>query len=55
MDALEASILYKEGSGEKSGGEMGGRKERMIDMAAAKKPGEMISKGHKNYDLMLNH
>ena len=54
VDALEASILYKEGSGEKSGGEMGGRKERMIDLAAAKKPGETISKGHKNYDLMLN-
>ena len=56
VDALEASILYKEGYGEKSGGEIGGGggKERMIDMAAAKKPRVTISKGHKNYDLMLN-
>lgn len=54
IDNLEASMFYKDGKGSDS--------EDIRDFGRApysfngesKKPGQMISKGHKNYDLMLN-
>ncbi|CAA7401546.1 unnamed protein product [Spirodela intermedia] len=65
VDALEASILYRDGSSveKKISAEAEARAERNPQsqrsprcgtVSEAKKPGQTISKGHKNYDLMLN-
>ncbi|CAA6664909.1 unnamed protein product [Spirodela intermedia] len=54
VDALEASILYRDGSSfeKKISAEAEARAER--NPQSQRKAGQTISKGHKNYDLMLN-
>ncbi|THU45206.1 hypothetical protein C4D60_Mb02t15410 [Musa balbisiana] len=60
IDTLEASMLYKDGlafdhgSGTLIGSVHQRRRPSVLLMQEAKKPGQTISKGHKNYDLMLN-
>ncbi|CAL9757761.1 unnamed protein product [Musa acuminata subsp. burmannicoides] len=60
IDTLEASVLYKDGSSFDHGsGTLIGtvhrrRSPSCLVTREAKKPGQTISKGHKNYDLMLN-
>ncbi|XP_010916539.2 phosphatidylinositol 4-phosphate 5-kinase 2 [Elaeis guineensis] len=59
IDTLEASMLYREGTSfDSSGGGIGARQRRRspccLTVGEVKKPGQTISKGHKNYDLMLN-
>ncbi|KAJ0981530.1 hypothetical protein J5N97_009785 [Dioscorea zingiberensis] len=53
IDALEASMLYRDGSsfGRAS---IGRKSPCCFTTGVAKKPGQTISKGHKNYNLMLN-
>ncbi|XP_041003483.1 phosphatidylinositol 4-phosphate 5-kinase 2-like [Juglans microcarpa x Juglans regia] len=57
VDTVEASMFYKDGKG---CGYEGGCVEQipkspcLLADGEMKKPGQMISKGHKNYDLMLN-
>ncbi|XP_076893725.1 phosphatidylinositol 4-phosphate 5-kinase 1-like [Bidens hawaiensis] len=55
IDNAEATMLYRDSMG------LGGHEIRQFrrnpccfNGGEAKKPGQMISKGHKNYDLMLN-
>ncbi|XP_076919653.1 phosphatidylinositol 4-phosphate 5-kinase 1-like [Bidens hawaiensis] len=52
IDNAEATMLYRDSMG------LGGHDIRQFPCCfnggEAKKPGQMISKGHKNYDLMLN-
>ncbi|XP_076943449.1 phosphatidylinositol 4-phosphate 5-kinase 1-like [Bidens hawaiensis] len=55
IDNAEATMLYRDSMG------LGGHEIRQFrrnpccfNGSEAKKPGQMISKGHKNYDLMLN-
>ncbi|KAH7679495.1 Phosphatidylinositol-4-phosphate 5-kinase protein [Dioscorea alata] len=54
IDALEASMLYRDGStfGRRSAGDR--RSPCCFANGEVKKPGQTISKGHKNYSLMLN-
>lgn len=60
IDTLEASMLCRnKTSFDKANG--GGEAERLLQRSPCsvagnevKKPGQTISKGHKNYDLMLN-
>ncbi|PKA59533.1 Phosphatidylinositol 4-phosphate 5-kinase 1 [Apostasia shenzhenica] len=58
IDTLEASMLYKEGVNCDPGGEDAGELRRQVpfcfNLGEAKKQGNTISKGHKNYDLMLS-
>ncbi|MQL91135.1 hypothetical protein Taro_023750 [Colocasia esculenta] len=62
IDTLEASMLYKDGKSvdKTSLGGLGSvdkqlRRSPFCSVGSeAKKPGHTISKGHKNYDLMLN-
>ncbi|XP_074564736.1 phosphatidylinositol 4-phosphate 5-kinase 1-like [Curcuma longa] len=60
IDTLEASMLYREGSLlDQTGGALIATVQRRqtpccLVFPEAKKPGHTISKGHKNYDLMLN-
>lgn len=57
IDPLEASKLYKDGSEFAHGESLGQLRRRnpcCFEAGRAKKPGQTISKGHKNYDLMLN-
>ncbi|KAJ6809181.1 putative phosphatidylinositol 4-phosphate 5-kinase 1 [Iris pallida] len=64
IDNLEASMLYRDGNGNGDGKVFDkcappmqriGRSPSCFKMGGeVKKPGHTISKGHKNYDLMLN-
>ncbi|XP_042408453.1 phosphatidylinositol 4-phosphate 5-kinase 1-like isoform X1 [Zingiber officinale] len=58
VDSLESSLLYRDESSNDSGSLIGTVKRLQSSSAwptaEAKKPGQTISKGHKNYDLMLN-
>ncbi|WOL14200.1 phosphatidylinositol 4-phosphate 5-kinase 1-like [Canna indica] len=60
IDTLEASMLYRDGSLlDQTAGTIIATVQRLqspccILPSEAKKPGQTISKGHKNYDLMLN-
>lgn len=60
IDNLEASMLYKERSlhehvsGTLIGTTQRRQSSRPLLTSEVKKPGQTISKGHKNYDLMLN-
>ncbi|XP_042401767.1 phosphatidylinositol 4-phosphate 5-kinase 1-like [Zingiber officinale] len=58
IDNLEASMLYKERSLHEehvSGTRIGTIQRRQPFLTSeVKKPGQTISKGHKNYDLMMN-
>ncbi|KAG2713446.1 hypothetical protein I3843_04G168500 [Carya illinoinensis] len=56
VDNVEASMFYKGGKECSYGGSVGQtpRSPCLLANGEIKKPGQMISKGHKNYDLMLN-
>ncbi|XP_052203296.1 phosphatidylinositol 4-phosphate 5-kinase 1-like [Diospyros lotus] len=54
IDNVEASMFYRDGTGLDRDGFMQFRRGPCCFSGEAKKPGETISKGHKNYDLMLN-
>ncbi|KAF7834099.1 phosphatidylinositol 4-phosphate 5-kinase 1-like [Senna tora] len=57
VDNVEASMFYRDGSESENGGEAAGQLQRSPCWSVdgdVKKPGQTISKGHKNYDLMLN-
>lgn len=58
VDPVEASMLYKDGSVFGHGGEVLGLLRRRnpccFEAGQVKKPGQTVSKGHRNYDLMLN-
>ncbi|XP_059630816.1 phosphatidylinositol 4-phosphate 5-kinase 2-like [Cornus florida] len=54
IDNVEASMLYRDGSGSDRDGVKQFRKGPCCFTGEVKKPGQTISKGHKNYDLMLN-
>lgn len=58
IDTLEASMLYKDGTEfDQEGGvskELRHRSPGCFPTNEVKKPGQTISMGHKNYDLMLN-
>ncbi|GKU87695.1 hypothetical protein SLEP1_g2054 [Rubroshorea leprosula] len=54
VDNVEASMIYREGLGLGGDGFTQFRKSPCCFSGEVKKPGQTISKGHKNYDLMLN-
>ncbi|XP_027360793.1 phosphatidylinositol 4-phosphate 5-kinase 2-like [Abrus precatorius] len=63
VDNIEASMFYREGSVLESGGVGGDGDAGFVKLQRSpcrsvdgdvKKPGHAVSKGHKNYDLMLN-
>ncbi|KAJ7957106.1 Phosphatidylinositol 4-phosphate 5-kinase [Quillaja saponaria] len=58
VDTIEASMFYKDGiESEDGGGGAAGNLQKSPRWSVdgeVKKPGQAISKGHKNYDLMLN-
>ncbi|XP_042434163.1 phosphatidylinositol 4-phosphate 5-kinase 1-like isoform X1 [Zingiber officinale] len=60
IDTIEAAMLYKDGMPFAQGGRtlVGSITQRrsscFLSTREPKKPGQTISKGHKNYDLMLN-
>ncbi|KAJ7959096.1 Phosphatidylinositol 4-phosphate 5-kinase [Quillaja saponaria] len=54
LDNVEASMFYRDGLGSDRDGLKQFRRNPCCFSGEAKKPGQMISKGHKNYDLMLN-
>ncbi|XP_010926458.2 LOW QUALITY PROTEIN: phosphatidylinositol 4-phosphate 5-kinase 2 [Elaeis guineensis] len=58
IDTLEASMLYRDGTSFAGQEDLGAGQRRRspccLTAADVKKPGQTISKGHKNYDLMLN-
>ncbi|XP_027341452.1 phosphatidylinositol 4-phosphate 5-kinase 1-like [Abrus precatorius] len=60
VDNVEASMFYRDGSESENGGEAYGvlnlNKSPFwsFDGGEVKKPGQTVSKGHKNYDLILN-
>ncbi|KAB1208898.1 Phosphatidylinositol 4-phosphate 5-kinase 1 [Morella rubra] len=56
VDNLKASMFYKDGKQCSYGGSVGEipKSPCLLVNGDIKKPGQMISKGHKNYDLMLN-
>ena len=54
IDNVEASMLYKDGFGLDRDIFRQFRKNPCCFTGEAKKPGQTISKGHKNYELMLN-
>ncbi|XP_071703073.1 phosphatidylinositol 4-phosphate 5-kinase 1 [Rutidosis leptorrhynchoides] len=55
MDNVEASMIYGDGMGlNRFDIRQFRRNPGWFNGGEAKKPGQMISKGHKNYDLMLN-
>uniref|UniRef100_A0A2C9U1L6 1-phosphatidylinositol-4-phosphate 5-kinase n=1 Tax=Manihot esculenta TaxID=3983 RepID=A0A2C9U1L6_MANES len=53
IDTVEASMIYRDGL-DRDGIRQFRRGSCCFNGAEVKKPGETISKGHKNYDLMLN-
>ncbi|XP_058097239.1 phosphatidylinositol 4-phosphate 5-kinase 1-like [Magnolia sinica] len=55
IDNVEASMFYRDGTGLDHEVVIGQRRRGPCCFSGeAKKPGQTISKGHKNYDLMLN-
>lgn len=55
VDNVEASMFYRDGSGmDCEGFRQFRRNPSGFECGEAKKPGQTISKGHKNYDLMIN-
>ncbi|XP_011011339.1 PREDICTED: phosphatidylinositol 4-phosphate 5-kinase 1-like isoform X4 [Populus euphratica] len=62
VDNVEASMFYRDGSDDNGGGCEGNVQQQQpgrspcssVDCEVNKKQGQTISKGHKNYDLMLN-
>ncbi|XWS15084.1 hypothetical protein CRYUN_Cryun35bG0063900 [Craigia yunnanensis] len=54
IDNVEASMIYRDGFGLDRDGFRQFRRNPCCFSGEIKKPGQMISKGHKNYDLMLN-
>ncbi|KAL8059733.1 hypothetical protein ABFX02_03G106000 [Erythranthe guttata] len=54
IDNVEASMLYTNGFSLNRDGIKQFRRNPCFSGGEAKKPGQTISKGHKNYDLMLN-
>lgn len=61
VDNVDASVFYKDGSsesenssGDSSCGVLYKSPSWSLDGGEVKKPGQIVSKGHKNYDLMLN-
>ncbi|KAF8404161.1 hypothetical protein HHK36_009041 [Tetracentron sinense] len=55
IDNVEASMFYRDGTDSDHGGSgQLQRRSACCFKGEAKKPGQTISKGHKNYDLMLN-
>ncbi|XVE55395.1 hypothetical protein DITRI_Ditri03aG0155100 [Diplodiscus trichospermus] len=54
IDNVEASMIYRDGLGLDRDGFRQFRRNPCCFSGEIKKPGQMISKGHKNYDLMLN-
>ncbi|CAI8619239.1 unnamed protein product [Vicia faba] len=58
VDNVEASVFYKDGSeSENSGESCGGVMEKSPCWSLdgdVKKPGQIVSKGHKSYDLMIS-
>lgn len=54
VDNLEASLLYKDATVLDRDGIKHFRRNPCCFSREVKKPGQMISKGHKHYDLMLN-
>ncbi|KAA8546360.1 hypothetical protein F0562_002901 [Nyssa sinensis] len=53
IDNVEASMFYRDGTGLDRDG-IGQFRRSPFFTGEVKKPGQTISKGHKNYDLMLN-
>ncbi|KAK8968780.1 Phosphatidylinositol 4-phosphate 5-kinase 1 [Platanthera guangdongensis] len=58
IDTLKASMLYKDGyefgPGTEATGQIRGRNHCCFEAGETKRLGQTISKGHKNYDLMIN-
>ncbi|KAL6962100.1 1-phosphatidylinositol-4-phosphate 5-kinase [Sarracenia purpurea var. burkii] len=54
IDNVEASMFYRDSTGLDRDGIRQFRRNSFCFNGEAKKPGQTISKGHKNYDLMLN-
>ncbi|XP_019181142.1 PREDICTED: phosphatidylinositol 4-phosphate 5-kinase 1-like [Ipomoea nil] len=54
IDTAEASMIYRDGSPMDGYGTRPFRSHPCCFNGEVKKPGQTISKGHKNYDLMLN-
>ncbi|KAF5442466.1 hypothetical protein F2P56_035119 [Juglans regia] len=54
VDNVEASMFYRNGTGLDRDGIRQFQRRPCCFTGEVKKPGETISKGHKNYDLMLN-
>lgn len=54
IDNVEASMIYREGIAVDRDGFRQFRRNPCCFSGEVKKPGQTISKGHKNYDLMLN-
>ncbi|MCE3051784.1 hypothetical protein HAX54_050795 [Datura stramonium] len=54
IDNVEASMIYRDGFGFDRDGLKQFRRNPCCFSKEEKKPGQTISKGHKNYDLMLN-
>uniref|UniRef100_A0A5B6Z6H5 Phosphatidylinositol 4-phosphate 5-kinase n=1 Tax=Davidia involucrata TaxID=16924 RepID=A0A5B6Z6H5_DAVIN len=54
IDNVEASMFYRDGTGLDRDGIKQFRRNPCCFTGEVKKPGQTISKGHKNYDLMLN-
>ncbi|VVA13672.1 PREDICTED: phosphatidylinositol 4-phosphate [Prunus dulcis] len=54
IDNVEASMFYRNGTGFDRDGFGKFRRSPCCFSGEPKKPGQTISKGHKNYDLMLN-
>ncbi|WRX31430.1 Phosphatidylinositol-4-phosphate 5-kinase [Theobroma cacao] len=54
IDNVEASMIYRDGLGLDRDGFRQFRRNPCCFSGEIKKPGQTISKGHKNYDLMLN-
>ncbi|CAI0395544.1 unnamed protein product [Linum tenue] len=54
IDNVEATMIYRDGLGFERDGIHQFRRGPCCFNGEAKKPGQTISKGHKNYDLMLN-
>ncbi|XP_051123780.1 phosphatidylinositol 4-phosphate 5-kinase 1-like [Andrographis paniculata] len=55
LDNVEASMLYRDGFAlDRDGIKLFKRDPSCFHFGEAKKPGQTITKGHKNYELMLN-
>lgn len=54
IDNVEASMFYRDGTGLDQDAVGQFRRTPCCFSGEVKKPGQTISKGHKNYDLMLN-